>query len=64
MVGFYLKNTVTENGYVSRGVCQVEKGMLQSITERTHIEKKGMALRSPKTAAKPGRPFLPIRWCP
>ncbi len=41
MVGYYLKNTVTENGYVSRGVCQTEKGMLQSITERTHIEKRG-----------------------
>ena len=41
MVGYYLKNTVTENGYVSRGVCQTENGMLQSITERTHIEKRG-----------------------
>lgn len=40
MVGYYLKNTVTENGYVSRGVCQTENGMLQSITERTHIEKR------------------------
>lgn len=64
MVGFYLKNTVTENGYVSRGVCQVEEGMLQSITERTHIEKGERALPSPKTAARPGRPFLPIRWFP
>ena len=40
MVGYYVKNTVTENGYVSRGVCQVEGGMLQSVTERTHIEKR------------------------
>ena len=38
MVGFYLRNTVTENGYVSRGVCQVgPDGMLQSVTERTRI---------------------------
>ena len=40
MVGYYLKNTVTENGYVSRGVCHTENGMLRSITERTHIEKR------------------------
>ncbi len=41
MVGYYLKNTVTENGYVSRGVCSTEDGMLKSVTERTHIEKRG-----------------------
>ena len=44
MVGFYLKNTVTENGYVSRGVCQIENGLLQSITERTHIEKRDQGI--------------------
>ncbi|MGI6254622.1 MAG: sugar phosphate nucleotidyltransferase [Acutalibacter sp.] len=41
MVGYYLKNTVTEHGYVSRGVCGTENGMLKSVTERTHIEKRG-----------------------
>ena len=41
MVGYELKNTVTENGYVSRGVCEVENGFLSSVTERTHIEKRG-----------------------
>lgn len=40
MVGYRLSNTLTENGYVSRGVCEVdEKGYLTGITERTHIEK-------------------------
>ena len=37
MVGFRLKNTLTENGYVSRGVCVTESGILQSVTERTKI---------------------------
>lgn len=37
MVGFRLKNTLTENGYVSRGVCVTEDGILQSVTERTKI---------------------------
>lgn len=37
MVGFRLKNTLTENGYVSRGVCEVRDGILESVTERTKI---------------------------
>src|SRR5210317_2212538 len=40
MMGYLLKNTVSEHGFVSRGECQVdEKNYLTSITERTHIEK-------------------------
>ena len=41
MVGFRLRNTVTANGSVSRGVCTERGGMLESITERTHIEQRG-----------------------
>lgn len=42
MVGYRLKNTVTDNGYVSRGVCELnEKRELASVTERTRIEKRG-----------------------
>ncbi len=41
MSGFVLENTLTENGYVSRGVCVVdENDKLQDIAERTHIEIK------------------------
>lgn len=40
LVGYALKNTVTEHGTVSRGVCTVDdKGHLSRIDERTHIEK-------------------------
>ena len=39
MVGFALGNTVSKNGYVSRGVCQVTSDdKLESIVERTRIE--------------------------
>lgn len=39
MVGYRLKNTVTENGSVSRGVCEADAdGCLISVTERTQIE--------------------------
>ena len=42
MVAFKLKNTISEYGSVSRGECTVtENGYLKSVTERTHIEKKG-----------------------
>lgn len=39
MVGYLLKNTVTENGSVARGVCAMdEQGNLTEINERTRIE--------------------------
>ncbi|MBR5782698.1 MAG: nucleotidyltransferase [Clostridia bacterium] len=38
MAGYILKNTVTENGYVSRGVCLTEGDKLTQVVERTHIE--------------------------
>ncbi len=42
MVGYALKNTVTENGSVSRGVCERDgDGYLLRVTEKTRIEKRG-----------------------
>ena len=37
MVGFRVGNTMTENGSVSRGVCTVKDGNLDTIVERTAI---------------------------
>ena len=37
MVAYRVENTLTENGSVSRGVCEVQNGMLTGITERTTI---------------------------
>lgn len=37
MVGFRVGNTMTENGSVSRGVCENKEGMLTSIVERKSI---------------------------
>lgn len=37
MVGFRLQNTLTENGTVSRGICEIEDGILKTVTERTKI---------------------------
>ena len=42
MVGYRLANTLTENGSVGRGVCEVSPaGELISVTERTKIYKRG-----------------------
>ncbi|MBQ2846371.1 MAG: nucleotidyltransferase [Firmicutes bacterium] len=41
MAGYKLENTVTENGHVARGVCELdENGYLVGVTERTKIEMK------------------------
>ena len=41
MVGYELGKTVTDNGSVARGVCQVnDEGYLTSVVERTKIEKQ------------------------
>ncbi|MDD5921950.1 MAG: sugar phosphate nucleotidyltransferase [Eubacteriales bacterium] len=40
MVGFQLSKTLTENGSVARGICELDKnGFLQRVTERTKIRR-------------------------
>jgi len=47
MVAYSLKNTVSDNGYVSRGECTVDKnGYLTDVTERVRIEKIDGVLKS------------------
>ena len=41
MIGYELKNTITENGHVSRGICDVnDGGYLKDIVERTKIMRR------------------------
>ncbi len=56
MVGYRLRNTVTENGSVARGVCDIENGYLVDITERTHIEKRG----ADAAYTEDGETFVPL----
>ena len=56
MVAYLLRNTVTENGSVARGVCRVEDGFLAGVTERTHIEKRG----SDAAYTEDGETFIPL----
>ena len=41
MVGYILENTLTENGTVSRGVCEERDGYLVDVVERTKICRDG-----------------------
>ena len=42
MVAYEIKNTISENGAVSRGICDVDdRGYLEHIVERHNIERKG-----------------------
>jgi len=57
MVGFALRNTLSEGGSVSRGVCRVSgDGKLAEITERTHIEQRGDV----PCYTEDGHSFVPI----
>lgn len=46
MIGYELRNTITENGHVSRGICEVtDGGYLKDIVERTKIMKIDGSIR-------------------
>ena len=46
MVGFTLRNTLSDFGSVARGVCQVDgDDLLQTVTERTRIERDGIGAK-------------------
>ncbi len=48
MVGFILRNTLSEHGSVARGVCAVDKGgFLADVEEITKIEKEGSGAKCP-----------------
>ena len=56
MLGYQLRNTVTEFGSVARGVCHVQHGMLLDITERTKIFKRGQDA----AYTEDGETFVPL----
>lgn len=63
MVGYQLKNTVTENGHVARGICEIRDGYLTQVVERTHIEKRPDGISIPRTA-RPSTLWRRIPSCP
>lgn len=58
MVGYLLKNTVTEHGSVARGICtQDAGGFLSHVVERTCIEKDGENARFTEDGGKTWTPL-------
>ena len=53
MAGFILKNTLSDNGAVTRGVCDVQDGMLKKVTETFEIGYKDGALKAQDGAGMP-----------
>ena len=47
LVGYRVKNTLTENGAVKRGVCEVEEGYLTSLIESNVKEENGKIIATP-----------------
>jgi NDP-sugar pyrophosphorylase family protein len=62
MVGYEVKNTLSENGSVSRGVCAVgENGNLTSVIERTKIyEEEGRIVYEETEGLTPLDPSTPV----
>jgi NDP-sugar pyrophosphorylase family protein len=53
MVGFVLRQTLSEFGHVARGVCLIGAGgFLERVVERTHIEQEGKAAKFVDEAGK------------
>ena len=58
MVGYELGKTVTDNGSVARGVCQTNaEGYLESVVERTKIEKQEGSIRFTEDDGKTWTPL-------
>ncbi len=47
LVGYQVKNTLTENGSVKRGICELENGYLKKIIESSIIKENNKIIASP-----------------
>ena len=53
IIGYKIKNTLTENGSVKRGVCKAENGYLTKLIESSVEEKEGHIIASPLNGSEP-----------
>lgn len=56
MVGYLLRNAMTDKGTVTRGVCQTQNGYLTGVTERGNIARQGQDA----VYTEDGEHFLPL----
>ncbi|MCJ8329843.1 MAG: sugar phosphate nucleotidyltransferase [Lentisphaeria bacterium] len=62
MAAYLLENTLSEHGTVSRGVCAVENGKLQSVTEITNIEIQEGAIISNSDLSLSGSDYVSLNF--
>ena len=61
MVGYELRNTLTENGTVSRGICSVSPdGMLKEVVERTKIRVSESNASDAEYTPDEGKTWVPL----
>ena len=53
IIGYKIKNTMSENGAVKRGVCEQKNGYLTKLVESSVEEKDGHIIASPLDGSKP-----------
>ena len=53
IIGYKIKNTLTDNGSVKRGVCEEKDGYLTKIIESSVIEENGVITASPLDGSSP-----------
>ena len=53
IIGYKIKNTLTENGAVKRGVCKAENGYLTKLVESSVEEKDGHIIATPLNGSEP-----------
>ena len=53
IIGYKIKNTLTENGAVKRGVCKAENGYLTKLIESSVENKDGHIIASPLNGSEP-----------
>lgn len=63
LVSFILKNTLSENGGVSRGVCNVKDGILTKVTETHNIMKTENGIEAEGTVIAPDTLVSMNLWC-
>ena len=65
MVGYKLGNTLSENGTVSRGICQTKDGLLTDVVERTSIKRENRKIvytHNDKKFEIDGNPFVSMNF--
>ena len=53
IIGYKIKNTLTENGAVKRGVCKAENGKITKLVESSVEEKDGHIIATPLNGSEP-----------